>query len=297
MKLSFVIPVYKGEKTIELLTNKIFQHFKGVNDFEIIFVNDCAPDNSWNIIKKIVKDRPGNIKGLKLNKNKGQHFATLIGLCYSTGDIVVTIDEDLQYDTAEIPHLINILETGNYDLVYGVPDTSSHNKFRSTGSSILKRLLVLSNPVIYTDYSSLRIIKKELIDNLKNAECPYFFIDACLCKKETLITSEKVSHNKRENGQSSYTFVKLLIHFIKLLFAYTRLLNWIKVCSLLLAGLLLVYSIITEGIDTLFEGKDLIIIILLLIFAFASYLISGNIRKKTSKQVFDNMQMNTEIII
>jgi undecaprenyl-phosphate 4-deoxy-4-formamido-L-arabinose transferase len=297
MKLSFVVPVYKGEKTIERLTDKIFQHFKGLTDFEIIFVNDCGRDNSWNIIRKIIKERSGNIKGIKLDKNRGQHFATLIGLFHSTGDIAVTIDEDIQYEPGEIPHLINILETGNYDMVYGVPDTAIHNNIRNIGSSILKRLLILSNPGIHPDYSSLRIIKKELINNLKNAECPYFFIDACLCKKEPLIISEKVSHNKRENGQSSYTFTKLLIHFIKLIFAYTRFLNWIKVCSLLLSGLLLFYCIITVGFVYLFKSKDLIIIILLLILGSVSYFVSTDIRKKTSKQVFNNMAMNSEIII
>lgn len=297
MKLSFVVPVYKGEKTIERLTDKIFQHFKGLTDFEIIFVNDCGRDNSWNIIRKIIKERPGNIKGIKLDKNRGQHFATLIGLFHSTGDIAVTIDEDLQYEPAEIPHLINKLEKGNYDLVYGIPDTVVHNNIRRIGSSILKKVLVFSNPQIPSDYSSLRVIKRGLIDSLKNSECPYFFIDACLCKIDTRINSVKVSHNKRENGQSSYTFAKLLVHFIKLLFAYTKLLSWIKVCSLLLPGLFIFYCVVTGNVNNLIKSKDLIIIILLLILGSASYFVSTDIRKKTSKQVFNNMAMNSEIII
>src|ERR1035437_9591599 len=244
-----------------------------------------------------MKDMPYNIKGMKLDKNRGQHFATLVGLFNSTGDIAITIDEDLQYEPAEIPHLINKLEKGNYDLVYGIPDTVVHNNIRRIGSSILKKVLVFSNPQIPSDYSSLRVIKRGLIDSLKNSECPYFFIDACLCKIDTRINSVKVSHNKRENGQSSYTFTKLLIHFIKLIFAYTRFLNWIKVCSLLLSRLLLFYCIITVGFVYLFKSKDLIIIILLLILGSVSYFVSTDIRKKTSKQVFNNMAMNSEIII
>jgi glycosyltransferase involved in cell wall biosynthesis len=287
MKLSFIVPVYKGEKTLELLTDKIFQCFKGITDFEIIFVNDCGPDNSLNIIRNIIKERSGNIKGIKLDNNKGQHYATLIGLFHSTGDIAITIDEDLQYDPGEIPHLITILEKSNYDMVYGVPDNLAHNNIRNIGSSILKKVLIFSNPLIHPDYSSLRIIKKDLINILKYADCPYFFIDACLCNKGTCIISEKVLHNKRENGQSSYTFIKLLVHFIKLLFAYTRLLSWIKVCSFLLSGLILFYCIISGGIVNLFKCKDLIIIILMLIIGSASCFVSANIRKKTTKQVFN----------
>ena len=96
-------------------------------DFEVIFVEDCGKDKSWQIIQKLA-NLDKRIKGIKLSKNYGQHNALLCGIRSASKEIIITMDDDLQNPVSEISILINKLMEG-YDVVYGYPEKGQHGFF------------------------------------------------------------------------------------------------------------------------------------------------------------------------
>lgn len=117
MFLSVISPVYKGEKMLDELVSRVEASVGTFTDnYEIILVNDCSPDNSWTKIKAICsKDK--KVKGLNLSRNFGQHYAITAGLTESTGEWVVVMDCDLQDRPEEIPNLYRKAQEG-YDTVF-----------------------------------------------------------------------------------------------------------------------------------------------------------------------------------
>ena len=115
--ISIVSPVYKGEKMLDELLCRIKQSVNMITDnYEIILVNDCSPDDSWNKIKEIcTKDK--TVKGINLSRNFGQHYAITAGLAESKGEWVVVMDCDLQDRPEEIPNLYKKALEG-YDTVF-----------------------------------------------------------------------------------------------------------------------------------------------------------------------------------
>ena len=97
MKLSFVIPCYRSEKTIEVVVAEIEERMKERPEleYEVILVNDCSPDGVWGVIKKLANDKLF-VTGINLAKNFGQHSALMAGYAYCTGDYVVSLDDDGQ---------------------------------------------------------------------------------------------------------------------------------------------------------------------------------------------------------
>jgi glycosyltransferase involved in cell wall biosynthesis len=102
--ISVVIPVYNGEKTLEELTQRISEQLKGLaRTWEIVFVNDHSSDNSMNVLEKLYVKDPQHIKIISFAKNFGQHNAIICGFEYCSGDVVITMDDDLQHPPEEIP--------------------------------------------------------------------------------------------------------------------------------------------------------------------------------------------------
>lgn len=115
--ISIVSPIYKGEKMLDELLSRIKLSVNAITDnYEIILVNDCSPDDSWNKIKEIcIEDK--KVKGINLSRNFGQHYAITAGLTESKGDWVVVMDCDLQDRPEEIPNLYKKTLEG-YDTVF-----------------------------------------------------------------------------------------------------------------------------------------------------------------------------------
>lgn len=117
MELSIISPIYKGEKMLEELVSRIKTSVETItNDYEIILVNDCSPDDSWNKMKEICANE-NKVKGINLSRNFGQHHAITAGLTESVGDWVVVLDCDLQDPPEEIPNLYRKAQEG-YDTVF-----------------------------------------------------------------------------------------------------------------------------------------------------------------------------------
>ena len=103
MNISVIIPVYRSEQILQDLCKRLIPILENnTEEFEVIFIEDCGGDNSWNVIEKL-SESDLRIYGIKLNKNFGQHNALLCGLREARYDIIVTMDDDLQHPPEEIP--------------------------------------------------------------------------------------------------------------------------------------------------------------------------------------------------
>ena len=118
-KISIVIPLFNEEESISELAQWIDKVLKKNNlSYEIIFIDDGSNDSSWSVIKNIKNDNP-NVYGIKFRRNYGKSAALNVGFSKATGDVVITMDADLQDSPDEIPELYNLITNDNYDLVSG----------------------------------------------------------------------------------------------------------------------------------------------------------------------------------
>lgn len=245
MKISVVIPVYNGEKTLANLNEKILEFFqKSSYDFEIIYVHDCGQDKSLEELERLEKAHPKKVKLIKLNRNFGQHNALICGFTFCTGDLIVTLDEDLQHDPYDIIKLIKQQKKGNYDVVYGVYDFLKHSNFRNISSKILKKILAISIPELHKDYSAFRIIRREVAQEITKMQNSYTFLDGYLTWVTQNVSSVKVNHYERFSGESSYTFRSLLKHSLNIIFTFSNLpIRILSVSSIIIFMITLFYSV------------------------------------------------------
>lgn len=118
-KISIVIPLFNEEESISELAQWIDKVLKKNNlSYEIIFIDDGSNDSSWSVIKNIKNDNP-NVNGIKFRRNYGKSAALNVGFSKASGDVVITMDADLQDSPDEIPELYNLITNDNYDLVSG----------------------------------------------------------------------------------------------------------------------------------------------------------------------------------
>ena len=118
-KISIVIPLLNEEESISELAQWIDKVLKKNNlSYEIIFIDDGSNDSSWSVIKNIKNDNP-NVYGIKFRRNYGKSAALNVGFSKASGDVVITMDADLQDSPDEIPELYNLITNDNYDLVSG----------------------------------------------------------------------------------------------------------------------------------------------------------------------------------
>ncbi|MCC6742586.1 MAG: glycosyltransferase, partial [Acidobacteria bacterium] len=109
--VSIVIPVYRSEQSLTPLVERILEVFRDRSEQpEIVLVDDVSPDKSWDVLLSLKSAHPAELKIARLLRNSGQHNAILCGFSLVTGDIVVTMDDDLQNPPEEIPKLIDAVE-------------------------------------------------------------------------------------------------------------------------------------------------------------------------------------------
>jgi polyisoprenyl-phosphate glycosyltransferase len=234
--ISVIIPVFRGESTIRTLFEGIHKSLSSYCSFEVIFVNDSGPDNSWEVLKDLKKKYSGEVRIFRLDKNYGQHNATLFGISKAEGDLVVTMDEDLQHDPHCLVPLLNKQKERDYDVVYGRFLDPKHPVFRKIASTILQKSLKLLIPGLEY-YSSYRIIKKETAAKITNIKNSYTFIDANIIKATSEIGFLVIDHRCNTTRKTSYNFSTLASHAVQIMLAYTRITTWLILCSFLLLSI------------------------------------------------------------
>ncbi|GGE96320.1 glycosyltransferase family 2 protein [Hymenobacter cavernae] len=222
---SVVIPVYHGQDTLRPLCEQIHQFFTATNrTFEIIFVYDCGPDHSWEVIKALQAELgSGLIKAIHLSRNFGQHNALLCGFEEAQGRFIITMDEDLQHRPADVEHLIRRQQEGDFDIVYGKLGELQHSLFRNVTSRMMRLLLRVGIPDLHPDYSAFRLIKMEIAHYCLDMRNSYTFLDGYLTWITMHVASTPVTHQKRAAGQSAYTVGKLVAYSINIFATFSNL--------------------------------------------------------------------------
>lgn len=137
VEVSVVIPVYQSEATLRALTIRLLPVLRGIADnFEVIFVDDGSRDRSWQILKELQGENPDSVVAVRLMRNFGQHNAVMAGFHRARGNLVVTLDDDLQHPPEEITKLLTSLEQNDLDLVYGNYNRKQHASWRNFGSRL-----------------------------------------------------------------------------------------------------------------------------------------------------------------
>lgn len=226
--LSIVVPVYCGKRTLPELVRRINATMeRELNDmaYEVILVDDRSPDESFKIIKDLCRTQE-NLVGIQLKKNYGQQNATFCGLHYASGDIVITMDDDLQHDPSHIPSFLAEME-GKTDLVYGVFQTRDDGFYRQMGSKLTARFFRKKYGSLKgLRVSSFRAIRKSLVDKIcidKTAEEKSFVYLSCLLlEKSNAVLNITLPYSERKEGHSNYNFIKLAKLYLKLQAYYGR---------------------------------------------------------------------------
>ena len=221
--ISVVVPVYESHSTLQELNRRIIESLVQIQiAFEIIYVFDGGEMRSWNELKVIKRENPSCVKIIRLSKNFGQHNAIMCGFDHCNGDYVVTLDDDLQYAPEDIKFLIEAQKKDEFDLIYGVSKNLQHSWFRNGTSIIVKFLLAKSMKGLNKNYSSFRLIKRSIVEEVAKMKSSYVFIDGYLSWTTSHVGVASITHSKREASKSSYSLSKLFFHAMNILVTFTN---------------------------------------------------------------------------
>jgi len=203
--LSIVVPIYNEEESLPFLVNQLLEVLQPMEEtFELVLVNDGSSDDSAEVIRKLSFEIP-ELVGVLLRKNYGQTAAMAAGFDISSGDIVVTLDGDLQNDPADIPLLVNKIRDG-FDLVSGWRYRRQDAAIsRKLPSKIANRLIGKVTGVRLNDYGcSLKAYRKEVLTDMRLYGELHRFLPVLANIEGARITEVKVNHRARQFGSSKY---------------------------------------------------------------------------------------------
>ncbi len=203
--LSIVVPIYNEEESLPFLVNQLLEVLEPMEEtFELVLVNDGSSDNSAEVIKKLSFEIP-ELVGVLLRKNYGQTAAMAAGFDISAGEIVVTLDGDLQNDPADIPLLVKKIRAG-FDLVSGWRYRRQDAAIsRKLPSKIANRLIGKVTGVRLNDYGcSLKAYRKEVLTDMRLYGELHRFLPVLANIEGARITEVKVNHRARQFGSSKY---------------------------------------------------------------------------------------------
>ncbi len=204
MKVSIVIPIYNEEGNIKLLYEKM-KNVMDIKDYdyEIIFVDDGSQDKSLDILKEI-QEKDEKVIVISLRKNYGQTSAFAAGFDYSTGDVIITMDGDLQNDPEDIPKLIELSKS--YDIVSGWrKDRKDPFLSRRFPSMVANWIISKVTGVKLHDYGcSLKAYKSDVLKNINLYGEMHRFIPAVASQYGVKITEVETKHHPRKFGKSKY---------------------------------------------------------------------------------------------
>ncbi|MDC9580892.1 undecaprenyl-phosphate 4-deoxy-4-formamido-L-arabinose transferase [Xenorhabdus sp. PR6a] len=266
-KVSVVIPVYNEEESLpSLLERTLAACQKLEQKYELILVDDGSRDSSAEILTQVAKSPENHVIAILLNRNYGQHSAIMAGFHQADGDLVITLDADLQNPPEEIPRLVKTAEEG-YDVVGTRRAYRQDSWFRKTASKIINAMITKATGRSMGDYGCmLRAYRRHIIRAMLQCHERSTFIPILANTFARKTTEIDVAHAEREFGDSKYSFMKLINLMYDLLTCLTtaplRLLSVagsiIAITGFLLAVLLITLRLIfgsmwaAEGVFTLF---------------------------------------------
>ncbi len=301
MKLSIVIPIFNEEENVALIYEEVKGVLNGMGvEHEILFIDDGSTDNSLNILKDIKNNDPSVI-GISFRKNFGQTAAMSAGFDYATGDVIVTIDGDLQNDPHDIPHMIQKIEEG-YDVVTGWRhDRKDAFINRKLPSIIANKIISWTTKVSLHDYGcTLKAFRREVIKNIKLYGEMHRFIPAIASGMGISFTEIKVNHRPRKYGTSKYGIsrtIRVVLDLITVKFLLSYATRPIQVFGLLgfasgSVGFLiaLVMTIQRQFFGIPLADRPLLFLAILLIFVGIQFISLGLIAELQARTYHESQQ-------
>jgi glycosyltransferase involved in cell wall biosynthesis len=203
--LSTIVPVFNEEESLPKFTAELMPVLQDLGlPFEVIFVNDGSTDNSAEILEQLAAENPA-IKLVHFRRNFGQTAAMMAGLDFSSGDVIVPIDADLQNDPKDIPLLLEKLDEG-YDLVSGWRKDRKDSKIsRNFPSWVANKLISRISGVRLHDYGcTLKAYRRSIIEDVRLYGEMHRFLPIYASWAGARTTELAVNHNAREQGTSKY---------------------------------------------------------------------------------------------
>jgi glycosyltransferase involved in cell wall biosynthesis len=218
---SVVIPVYNSEQLVGTTIDRVLEvfHAEGL-DHEIILVNDGSSDGSWDVIAEKARTTP-NVIALDLLKNYGQHHANMAGLRASSGDYVITMDDDLQNPPDQALLLIDEAMTGK-DVVFGEFDRKQAAGYRRLGSKLIgaiNRRIFGQPPDLVV--SNFRILRRDVVDRICASRTAHPYLTGQALMYSSRRSHVRVRHDQRPVGKSNYSLRRILHLVLTILFTYS----------------------------------------------------------------------------
>lgn len=225
VEYSIVIPVYNSESTLVELTKRIKNVFCTLEkEYEIILVDDCSRDSSWQVMTKL-RENDENIKIIRLLRNFGQHNTIVCGFNHATGKYVITLDDDIQHPPEEIPKLIDKISEG-YSVVYGKYIEKKHSKVENFLSKkfqyLIHFILNIPNDIYLSSFVIYESKVTKNICRIKNS-FPFLFALTVASSPTNKISNVLVAHNERKVGKSNYSIFKYIKYSLNLVINYSSL--------------------------------------------------------------------------
>ena len=210
VQISVVIPVYNEEANLEVLMSRLMPVMKNLEkSFEIILIDDGSRDHSLALLKEFASNP--FVRVVELTRNYGQHAAIMAGFSIVRGDIVVTMDADLQNPPEEIPNLISVMEKGNYDVVGTIRKGRKDSFLRIFPSKIVNMVARKITRVSMRDWGCmLRAYSRPVVERMIACHEQATFIPALATVFAKRVTEIEVAHEERFGGKSNYPLRKLI---------------------------------------------------------------------------------------
>src|SRR5271167_3220920 len=244
--VSIVVPVFNEAANLASLWSRLKPVLDGLGrPWETVFVDDGSRDESLSMLCEIAAGEEGRVRVVELARNVGQHSAILAGFKQSRGEIVVTLDADLQNPPEEIPRLIAAIDEGN-DVVGGWREERHDQAYRRYASRLQNRLTSIVVGVPMHDYGCmLRAYRRHIVDTVVECDEKAAFVPALANSFAKRVAEIPVGHAERASGASKYNMLRLATLSLNLITGFSMLpiqiLSMMGIAVLLLDGLLVTF--------------------------------------------------------
>lgn len=296
-KLSIVVTVYNEEDNIRPLVEAISKALVGFT-YEIIYVDDGSTDNTLQVLHSL---NDPHLKVVELMKNYGQSLALMAGIDQAEGEFIVTMDGDLQNDPTDIPHMVELAETGKWDMVAGERVNRQDGMvLRKIPSRIANYIIRRSSGVMLRDYGcALKVFRAALAKDLGLYGELHRFIPVLASLEGARITQVPVKHHARQFGVSKYglgrTFkvvsdLLLMLFFKRYMQKPMHLFGNVGVILFSIGLLINFYLLILKLLGNNIWGKPLMILGLMAILAGVQFITIGIVIEIQMRTYFESQK-------
>jgi glycosyltransferase involved in cell wall biosynthesis len=263
MQISIIVPLYNEEESLPELAAWIDRVMKANNfSYEVIMVDDGSKDKSWSVIERLGSENP-NIKGIKFRKNCGKSAALNTGFTHAQGDVVITMDADLQDSPDEVPELYKMITVDGFDLVSGWKKKRYDPITKTVPTKLYNAATRAVTGIYLHDFNcGLKAYKKEVVKSVEVYGEMHRYIPV-LAKRAgfSKIGEKVVEHRARQFGVTKFGMERFLFGFLDLL-SVSFMTRFAKRPMHLFGGL---------GVLSFFIGFWLLVYLAVMKFAFEQY--------------------------